>query len=237
MFILLPQSVPGLNAYFFDRAIPRISNGVETKNGIHILILLFQQLLAPLSATILAFMISKRKSIPKHAVFFLLVGLSGSIPIIISQVQKQFYLVPALPFFALGFSYILISLFESWLETGKNNLRIINTFKVLSLVVIAITLMLLFENTGKASRDRELLFEVEILNQYLPDQTNIYATTTVYYNWNMHSYLIRNAEIYPDYKNTHEYMLIDKRYDKAPNESYVRVSTGLQIFDLYKKPE
>lgn len=101
-----------LSYYVKERLLNRIKNSPSTDSRFFILGGLIQELIPILLFSFMTWYISKKKmgenlfdfSSVKWALFFVALGLSGSLPLMLTLVQNKFYFFPALPFIAIGAS-------------------------------------------------------------------------------------------------------------------------------------
>lgn len=240
MFVLFKDSIPFYERYFLERTLTRIGGEINNEGSVFIIIALLQQLIFPIIILLLSkIFFRKLKSsespiLTKHAIFFILLGLSGILPIMLTPVQKQFYMTPALPYLALGFSILILSPCRLLIGKLIFKLNWLRLFQVFTILLIAANLILLVQDFGKISRDAKYISDAEFINNQVQGISIIGSTHTVYYNWVMHSYLIRNHSIYPDFKNLHEFYLTDKRYDTIRVDSFKVVPSTMHFFELYK---
>ena len=239
--LIVPESAVSLKRYFIDRALLRIQNGDTTATETNILISLLTQLAAPIIISILLVWHAKRKHITgylinkKEVAFLFIIGLCGSLPVLISGVQKQFYITPAYPFFAIGFALFWLPIIQPGLNKLINNQKLRNFKLALPTILFIVLITLLIVNFGKSSRGKIDIAEAQKIAAILPENSIVSSTPTIHSNWNFHCYLIRNHKIYPDVKNKLEYLIIDTRRDNIPDTNYVEVDAGLVQYAMYKK--
>jgi len=127
-----------------------------------------------------------------HWRFFLL-GLCGSLPIMISNKQHQFYLLPAMVPFVIGFAIYLLPL-VAWLnEKTKEQWqqKTIPFIQYGSTAVVLLCMVLCFTNAGTNYRDNNLLNELHQINKLTNGEAEISADYTLYDNWPVRDYLLR----------------------------------------------
>lgn len=236
----LPAPNYFLQNYLAVQLLP-VLNGQRSTGGNHFSILL--DLLAMLSTLLPLALLSLRgqsdNSYIKPATSFLLVGLSASLPIMLSAKQNKHYLIPSLPMFALGFSFwimpMIIVLQKKLLQfLNEKHLTII---KAVCGVIIMLCIYLCIGNAGTAIRDKALLSDIKKVHSYTPGVKVIYADWALYDHWALRAYLNRlyNKKIcMPDENaNTTYYLTLrNQRGDKLSGSS-IKIFTG-QLFDLYK---
>ncbi len=124
---------------------------------------------------------------------FLLLGLCGSLPIMISNKQKQFYLLPAMVPLVIGFAIYLLPLVE-WLnekikETWQQ--KIIPIIKYGSIATILLCVVLCFTQAGTFVRDNDLLSDLQQVNALTKSETAICADDVFFERWSLKDYLLR----------------------------------------------
>ncbi len=115
LFYLFPGIRSNILVYLDQQVIAALSNHreVTTGNRFTIILNLILELIVPLTIIIFIFISAKIKSrtnLPfrnKNFLFFLLIALSASVPLIISLKQRKYYLIPSIPFYALAFSSLM----------------------------------------------------------------------------------------------------------------------------------
>jgi hypothetical protein len=128
-----------------------------------IVIYLFQQAFIPLILMVSILMFKGKKFIKMHEfkneiILFLFIGLSASLPIMISLKQAEFYLFPSLPFFALSFAFFCLPALQNISHYFSfKSLRILQFAFIASIVIYS------FFQYGKSERDQKLLLELDRL--------------------------------------------------------------------------
>jgi hypothetical protein len=199
------------------------------------------QILAPLSTAVFLILLNKFKPAEKRSsklvrtgIFFLAVGLCGVLPLTITKIQKPFYLTPAFPFIALGLAILCMPVCKYYFNILKDRVKFQRGFLSITLIFIIVTIIITSMSFGDVSRNEMLLNDVNKLGQTVPEYAIISSSTNVYYNWILHSYMIRYYTIRFDYAEKYEYLLLDNQYDTEPDSSYKKVDIGLEGFRLYK---
>ena len=128
----IPAAKESLSIYFYDRLLGRIDAAHTADSHFFILIRLVQEILPSLVLVGITLLVLKWRKVQlniqsqhlKWALFFFLIGLSGSIPLMLTLVQKTFYFVGSLPFFGLSFACLLAPSIQPLIEK-INKLKII----------------------------------------------------------------------------------------------------------------
>jgi 4-amino-4-deoxy-L-arabinose transferase-like glycosyltransferase len=213
---LFPESKENILSYLHIQVIPSLSNELEIteKHHLSIIIKLILELTIPIFFLLIVSIIKWRNNkhfkfyYMRHCIYFLLIGISASIPLIITLKQRSFYLVPSVPFYILSIGFLITPFVKEKLDKlSKSTLkRIMSASLVSFLLVIAISIY----NFGKFSRDEEKLKDVYTISSFIPKGTVISTTKNIWIDWSLQASMSRIGYISLDCDNTHKYFLIDK---------------------------
>jgi len=214
LFLLLiliePDAGQNISHYLQQQVWPSLGNQRETVTGSHftLLLKLAGNLVLPLMASLL-FAAMKGKpnqretGLPvKASLFFLLTALSACLPLLITLKQRDFYLVPSIPFFALALCAWLNERGCLPVSEDGNQMRPITRMYILFLwlEVIGVTVLLTF----KADTNHGLIRDVEAITREVPPGSVISGDQTIYSDWPLVAHLARfgNISIDPQHLNT-----------------------------------
>ena len=127
----------------------------------------------------------------KAVVFWVLVGASASLPVMISLKQFSYYVVPAYPFFALALAMVIKAFWEQLqsAEGAENQWR--KVVRPLALLVMLSAVILGVSCIGK-SRDTALLADVAAIGKYQTTAGTFYnCLDSLEGNHNLQAYLFR----------------------------------------------
>ena len=169
----------------------------------------------------------------RNGMFFILIGLTASLPIMISPKQLTFYIVPSIPFFALGIACLLAPHLSGAFQKIKTNTK---TFKILRMVSFSFfvsALIFSVSQFGKPMRDKELLSDLRKLEVHYDPGKSIATSKAGRMNWTLLGYAKRFYNIDLNYNIPNpDYMLIVAG-DTTPRD-YDLIPTGMKSLDLYK---
>ncbi len=243
LILLNNDAYESLSFYLNERVIHRIKENPTVDSRFYIVGRLFMELLPILIIGLILFIICKLKSIQYNSInkykskifLFLLIGCSGSLPLILTMVQKGFYFAPSLPFYAIGFALIVapgLSELINRINIEKISFKI---FKSISLVLLIITIIFSGMQAGKKGRDQGVLHDVYLIGEIVPKNSIIDIDESMYDKWNLHFYLIRHFNISVDMSNKqHEYCLVEKKMHTVSLENYEKVLLRTKKYDLYQ---
>ncbi len=244
-FFFNSNALHNISSYIDIQVIGSISGKSRVGSRLGLLKNLFNELIPLLIISAIIFGVYRKKALYlirehqstiKLTLLFLLTGLSAALPLMISPKISSFYLIPALPYFALSFGFILSGMVNGF--TKRISLSKIG-FQVLyglSVIAIASGVYLTIKNTGTVGRDHDTFNDMDQIGKIIEPQTTVSIHPHFHSDWTSFSYLQRYLGINVDRSNTiREYYLIPVNGEVPENYEMVKLST--QKFDLLKKSD
>lgn len=242
ILLCFPEAKESLTNYLIKRVLHRIGDNPTVDSHFYILGRILLELLVSIFIIFIISVFSKKKfplqyEKMKLAFFFIIVGLSGVVPLMLTMVQKGFYFIPSLPFFAIGFSLMITKPVYYWTT------KILNSNYKKSLSFFAIILfcgVIIFSSfkLGKKSRDAEMLIDVAEFGKIIPEFSNVSISEHRWNDWPLQCYLMRYHNISIDPTNpANEFRIIDKNASDSTVANYQKVELPTLKFDLYKKKD
>jgi len=237
------EASESLSIYFNNRLLGRIESAPTVDDRFYIVQRLFMELLPVLVIAVLMLTVYKVKSIKQkfnksyvHKIILLiLIGCSGSIPIMLTLVQKGFYFAHSLPFFAIGFALLIAPGLIELINRIKTERVSFKIFKIITVVIFVSTTVISVLQVGKTSRDTELLHDVYLIGEIIPQHSIINIDKSMWNEWSLQCYLIRHFHISVDpSSNYHDFYLKKKTIDNVPIDKYEKVALTTKRYDLYK---
>jgi len=221
MFLVFPPSFAYLKDYINLQVIGGGLYEATVSTRFYIVFSLLLQLIAPLVIFSIILIMSKIINKDKHKVFefapdkkhffsFLILGLTGVMPIMLSVKQRDFYMLAALPFFALAFGHLSLSMMNMMLLEIKPKTR--NRMMIASSVVLLVGMVLNISHIGKYGRDEALIEEVKNRMAEADGENIIEITPEEYTQWAKHAYYMRYGKISLNPNEQH----IGQTYGAAP---------------------
>lgn len=211
------------------------------ENRLYLLRRLFEVQIPALLATFFIFLWGRKKvdrkqwtGIFRKGLFFILIGLSASLPLMISPKQAYYYLLPALPWFALGLGLWIAPFLQARLKLWRPS-PLGRKITLLFLgTLLATGLYLSLKNIGAVSyRDRDVLHDLELLKEKLPEHSTVAST---FYSAQLVGYLYRLHHISIDTASVQHNFLIHPRKDSLQvPEGFRKVSLSTRKLDLYHR--
>ena len=222
MFLVCPGSFPYLKDYIRLQVIGGGLFEATASSRFYIVFALLQQLMIPYVIA-MALVICKARSKVNSKVFefppdkawfyvFLITGLAGVLPIMVSVKQRDFYMLAALPFFALACGHITLSLLTLWLPRITPQVHRWMTLGAGCIVLLGLVLNIV--HVGKYGRDEALIEEVKQKIAEVGETNIIEISPEEYTQWAKHAYYMRYGKI--SLSPTHQNSPIDSRQPTSP---------------------
>lgn len=234
-----------LTFYFENRLMGRIGGAHTVGNRFYISIRLIQELLPPLILGSLIFLFLKfkktkllfEKNEKQHTVLFFLLGLAGTFPLMLTMVQKGFYMVHALPFFGIAIALLILPSFSFFYNNTNTGSIFLQNFKYFSIVLLLSGIIFSAFQIGKTKRDSDMLQDVYLLKKTLPPKTHLSLEKTLGKDWSLMVYLMRNANITSHREIIQSYFLVEKKKKGFQKDGFSKQEIGLIRYDLWVKNE
>ncbi len=237
-----PPSNASLTAYLNDRVFNSIKNVSTEGSRFWIINRAFSELLIGIIITISIRLLHRRKYLhefsfteDKKAWFFIILGLSGTIPLMVTLEQRGFYITTAMPYFALSFSLFTLPAIEYWLQKASQKwinygIKMGGVLVFTTLIWVATRINTYRESTGQWSDF--LLFQ-----KIIPQHTEVSVPGELWDDWDLHCALNRLSFIVlnGNSNNTLIYFITKKDSNLPIPEGYKKQNISTQYYDLYKK--
>lgn len=232
--------------YFNKQVVGSIENVVTVSSRFFIVWRLMQEILVALILLIIIIMLHRfiKKSYFifnngdddfKWFLVFLLLGLSGVLPIMISMKQSGFYMLTALPFFGLSFAHLYRKTLQSLLSNITN--KVYNIVLGFSLIILMVGVGLNIYFAGKYGRDEVFLKDMKTVINEVGCENIISITKKDCNLFGWYSYFSRYGDVGLDSQNIHEYLLTsdpEYLYEFNLQDKYIPVDIETKSMFLYK---
>ncbi|KAF5033505.1 hypothetical protein DSECCO2_605960 [anaerobic digester metagenome] len=152
----------------------------------------------------------------------------------LTRVQKGFYFVPSLPFFAVGFAILIAPVIHQWISKIKTEGKLHKTLIASGSVLLLAALVFSFMQAGKTRRNKEILHDVYAIGQVVPTHTTVSVPDFETWNqWDLQSYFMRYFNISLDDKTKNHYLIIDRKKSQSAREEYSLIPLSTLRYDLY----
>ena len=234
VFILF---VPGMQEYFdyyLDKQLlPTLSGAREKQvaNPLSFLLDLFSQLAIPsiLLACIFARQGFRRIAFPRQALFFFALGLAGTLPLVFTPKQSAHYLLPSIPFFALGFASVFSTSINFTAISSKRNAIL----EKIAWIILAITIVISLSFWGKYRRDRQKISDVTAICNLVGQDAILSVPQHFSEDWLLIACFGRLNNVSLDTRVAHDFWLIEKN-GQLP-QGYGEIDLGLVGYKILKK--
>lgn len=239
IYLFSEQGANYLNNYFSSQVLNSLQSELTVSSRFYIVWSLINELLSP-AIIVFVFWIFNRKNMLKADfkpfIFFFSLGLLGVLPIMISLKQSSFYIISALPFFAIAISFLITDFFK----LDETKFQKLKYLKPISLILFVISVGIMFSQVGKIGRDKTKLEDIYSVLNYT-DEKNISIHHELFWDWALNAYFLRYGAVYlnAEKNDTQNLFLIEKNKQDVLLENYNLVKNiSLKKYDLYqRKPE
>lgn len=242
LLLLNSSARESLYNYFVLRLIKRVNDVPTTTYYLDTLVRLIAESGIMIGIVLIVRLAARKLQLERtehstKAITFFAIGLLGILPLMLTLVQKGFYMLPALPFIAIGFSVLITSQVNLLLfKLGTSKFTYVLKTLTILLAITAITLPVF--NLGKSSRDKEKLEDIHLLSTAIPERSVINCSKELISDWSLQTYLSRYYFISLDINSTHEFYLASKEEFKLNKQSFLEkyevLSNDLNSYTLLK---
>ena len=170
----------------------------------------------------------------KQALWFLLLALAGTVPLMVTSEQRRFYLVPTFPLYALAFATLSAGYLNSIIHYLAGRMKQ-NYPMYLAFLLFALGTGLSISKAGSVKRDAEMIHDVRVIGKIIPPGTTLHIASDQFQEWSLHLYMKRYYDIDLTTTQTGEesnYYL--GRKTKAAPENTEELPLNLILYKLYK---
>lgn len=218
---LSPTAATGLQLYATDFLHNVHSQTVTSRFAL--LGMLVQSLAIPTSISLLLWLWKRQKNANNlpFLYFLLFIGACGSFPMMISLKQADYYMLAAMPFYALALAlWALPNLAELLVISSKTIL-----WNRIGYGVLLLCLGISLSFWGKIGREKELIQDIKTLTPFLQSQKRISIPPQMTEEWEIHAYFARYLKLGLDAGTLHPYFLVKKGLDFIPPAEYSPMSS------------
>ncbi len=239
IYVFDPEGIRSLEDYLNIQVLKSIQEIQTVNSRFFILGKLFTELLIPMGMVVLVLIFGKREKLEKENQqwFFVLLalGLSGVLPIMVSLKQNGFYILCALPFFALMLALLIAVPVKNWITKISLEGKGFKLFRRLSFLLVLLAFTIAVMQEGKIHQHKTLIHSIQTIARFVPPHTVISAPGSFRDNWSMHGYFKRYADISMETQDNfkREYLFLDEKVF-VPSD-YERVPLRIIDYSLWKR--
>jgi hypothetical protein len=228
----MPDAKESISYYVKERLLRRINSAPNVSNRFAILFHLFNDVIGSIIIIALGFFANKlvkNKLHIKHAIFWLVFALCGVLPIMLTMVQKAFYIVQVFPFIAISVAIICVPLFDAWLTFLQHRAKYFLIFKKATIFIFSGSICFVFYNFGKFSRHQIQIQDVDAVAKIIGKTAQISATDSLYNDSFIYFYMARFANTSVMNDSTQLYMIAYNGQKFPNNYKLLKKMNAIQI--------
>lgn len=170
----------------------------------------------------------------KLALLFLIVGATASLPLMISPRQALPYLIPSLPYYAIGFGILAAPFLDFFISKVIDRIKWLRrTFEWGSLSLIVLGVLMVYTSFQKSNqRDADTINDAQLIGQEVGTDQIISSSV---YDMYISGYLMRYHSVSIDTSNLNKDYLITTEPITAPESPYQIVPIKTKKYLLYQK--
>ncbi|MFO0436693.1 MAG: ArnT family glycosyltransferase [Sphingobacteriaceae bacterium] len=243
LLLINKEAKESLSIYFFDRLLKRVNDVPTTDYYLDTLWRLCQEILLDIGLIILIKRTTRKfeltfKPMFKESLLLFCIGLAGVLPLMLTLVQKGFYMVPALPFIGMSLA-ILVAYDVSYLVNERmSEQKNGSALKFISIIAIISTLIFTATKVGKISRDKITVKDVHVLGGQIPKHSIINCSEDMLNDWPLQTYLSRYYFISLDTDKKRTYLVCSKTVYNSDsskyNKEHVKIPSQMELYYLLK---
>ncbi|MES2140804.1 MAG: glycosyltransferase family 39 protein [Bacteroidota bacterium] len=231
---------------YFENRLGRTFNDVErttTDNRFEIMVRLFTELIPMFILMLFIYLFSKKYKVAaiknghfSKIIWLLLIGFSGSLPLMITLEQRGFYLLTTLPFFTMAGAAFLANRMGIIVEKINVEGSFYKYAKWTTFIILLFSLAFTISKIGETKRDKNLLSDIYNIGKIIPHGEIVNIAPEMVQDHSLREYFIRNFYINTDHGTTPcEYFIIRKNLSsKVVPDSYLLYPLQTKEIDLYK---
>jgi 4-amino-4-deoxy-L-arabinose transferase-like glycosyltransferase len=227
------EAIDALKFYLNERLLFRVQNEPTGNSRWSTLSALFNELLPLLILGLLVYFIYRKKVNFSANSFFtaaIFLGLCASLPLMVTSVQRGFYLVPAFPWFALAGAIWFLPFAEQYLP--KSHPKWENRIKWTSLFLSVALILAIVFTAGKPSRDAKILADVDSIATITGNNIILGTPDALLDHWNTQFYFIRFHHISFHCGSTDHSWYLGRKGEAAPQG--FQLHSAFNEYDLFQ---
>ena len=167
----------------------------------------------------------------RTVIFLLIIGFSGSLPLMVTLEQRAFYLTTTLPYFVLAISFFAVPFVQTW--QNKTLIRNYSLINYLLTGLILISAIFVVWKAGEPKRDRDLLADLYTIREHVPRRMAVTTSEALSMNWAYKNYFMRYCYINFDPVNQQKYLLMEGTNAQTTDTCYRDLKLPLKKFTLF----
>jgi 4-amino-4-deoxy-L-arabinose transferase-like glycosyltransferase len=246
LIVFIPEARLSLKTYLDVQLINSLKNVVTVDTRFFILIRLCTELIPAFVLCFLFIAWGKFRKLPlnvlksnhKQALVFILLGLSGVLPVMVSLKQSGFYILATYPIFAIGFSLLLYPLLETLFCNINYNSKGFLFFKIIAYVIFILGVTFSLSFSTKYNHEKNRIKDIYTIILQVPSGSIINIEPEMFPDWVSHGYFSRfkSISLDPELKNNREYLLVKNEiYSDTLERNYKIIPLNTTVYKLLKR--
>lgn len=185
-----------------------------------------------------------RREHRRLALFLILLGCAGSLPVGVSPRHSLFYVLPSFPFYALGLAALVAPVASALVQDIRPAGRVHRALQVLTVVLLAAVLVVSVARVGGYSRDEQQIRDVKVMRDYFVHRRGENGARGVVVgsckNLRRHFTLMAQMARYGGMSFTREtepqhFMVVLNTCEEPDLAQYIRVTPETKLYHLYER--
>ena len=240
LYLFVPEAIVSLTNYYEAQLVHSLTKVDIISSRFWIIWSLIQQLIPVLLLAFLILIVARKgvgKLKPTGTFWYLIaIGFSGVLPMLISLKQRDFYIVSAYPFFVLAIALLVAPFLMSLLSKLETNTKTEKTVKIVSVLLLCVSLTITVAQKGRIGRDKEMITAIKSISQVLPRGSIIAIPIELNNDWSLRGYFARYHSVGLTFElEAANYYLSDKDTTLQGFEKVTINSSSYQLFRLVEE--
>jgi len=238
IFYLTPEINQSITLYLKQRIVGTFNHVQDTKKSrFYLLFKLLLELSLPAFLVFITWLTERKNSIKlsidkKSVYLLLLIGMSASLPLMVTLEQRAFYLTTSLPYYSIALALIALPFVASIFE--RLSVKRFDLINYILIVLIFISGVFISINSHKPKRDLDLLTDLYLLKEIIPEGGSISIPPEMNNNWAYNAYFMRYCYLKLEASEGHPFFLTERMNETPGDACYQPVDLLLKKFKLYK---
>lgn len=169
------------------------------------------------------------------SIYLIFIGLSGSMPLLITLEQRRFYLVTAMPFFILAITIYAAPVLSDLMAQLKNESRGFRVYRWVVVVLLTGTLAFSLTGVGKTKRDAAMIGDVHLIGAVVGQGSLVSIQASLFEEWALHAYFNRYYYVSLTTDSTSLYLIKNANDQVVSPETYDFINLPTERYKLYRK--
>lgn len=176
----------------------------------------------------------------RDAIFFLLVGVSGSLPIMVSIKQRSFYLVPSIPFFVIGLALLAYPFVSGMVKKYTLSPAKTRYLNIALLIACVASIPYLFSKVNTIGREKELINDIKLIDNVLPAADTIGICSEMNFDFPFLAYAARYSKVEVKVARLSRDVIVNREMcaqayvDSIISRGYKKIDIPTMKYDVYK---